>query len=208
MTESPAFRTFTGGELQTNAYVVECPTGPILFDAPEGVLSWLTASGIAPKLLLLTHGHFDHVLGAAAVVREFGCAVGCHTLDLEMVTSRNFYAKWGVPIALDPIAPTVDLDHEGETTFSGAKVHLYHVPGHSPGSVAFYLPEWGLLVGGDVLFAGGIGRWDLPGGNGALLVQNIKQKLFPLPQETVVLPGHGPTTTLLRERETNPFLID
>ncbi|MFQ3577978.1 MAG: MBL fold metallo-hydrolase [Verrucomicrobiia bacterium] len=92
--------------------------------------------------------------------------------------------------------------------FTGATFALFHIPGHSPGSVAFYLPAHGLLVGGDVLFAGGIGRWDLPGGNGALLVQGIKQKLFPLPEDTLLLPGHGPTTTIGRERATNPFLAD
>jgi glyoxylase-like metal-dependent hydrolase (beta-lactamase superfamily II) len=97
--------------------------------------------------------------------------------------------------------------HEGMgQNLLGLGVDVLDVPGHCPGSLCFHLPEEGLLIGGDVLFRGGIGRWDLPGGNGELLLQGIRSKVMPLPDQTVVLPGHGPSTTIGVEKATNPFL--
>jgi glyoxylase-like metal-dependent hydrolase (beta-lactamase superfamily II) len=200
------YRSFTGGDLQTNAYTIATQGGVILFDAPEGVCEWLASEGQRPVLLLLTHGHFDHVMDAAKVVRKFGCPVGCHPEDAAMVSEEGFYRSWGYPVDVEPVTVALDLNKEGAQNLGGVDFELFHVPGHSMGSLCFLMKASSLLIGGDVLFAGGIGRWDLPGGDGPLLVRGITEKLLPLPDETIVLPGHGPATTILRERSTNPFL--
>lgn len=194
---------FTGGALQTNAWLIHAAEGPVLFDAPGGVCNWLASQGIRPVFLALTHGHFDHIEEAALVTRTFGCPAGIHPLDRPMVETPGYFRSWGVET--EPLSPEFSLN-EGDTSIGGASARLFHVPGHSPGSLCFYFPEIGALVGGDVLFAGGIGRWDLPGGDGPGLQRGINTKLMPLPDETRVLPGHGPATTIGAERLSNPFL--
>lgn len=195
---------FTGGALQTNGWVIEAAEGPVLFDAPGGVCRWLAERGIRPVFLALTHGHFDHIEEAALVMRTFGCPAGIHPLDRRMTSTPGYFSAWGVDV--EPCEPQVSFDAEGPAVIAGTEFELFHVPGHSPGSVCFYLRDRGLLAGGDVLFAGGIGRWDLPGGDGALLQRGINGKLMALPDETRVLPGHGPATTIGAERRANPFL--
>ncbi len=196
--------TYTGGALQTNAWIINAREGPLLFDAPGGVCRWLLEREICPVFLALTHGHYDHVEEAALVTRTFKCRAGIHPLDRPMVETPGFFANWGVEI--EHFTPEASFDVEGITILAGSTVELFHVPGHSRGSVCFYFPDNGILIGGDVLFAGGIGRWDLPGGDGALLRRGIVEKLMHLPSETNVLPGHGPATTIGTERRSNPFL--
>ena len=194
---------FTGGNLETNSYLIPCPEGNILVDAPEGAAAAFAHKKIS--LLLLTHGHFDHVWDAAELVARQGCPVLMHPVTQEIVNDRNLLRRIGLNLEVTPVAATSFLK-EGSVTLLGKTFLLFEVPGHCPGSLCLYDSQEGLLYGGDVLFAGGVGRWDLPGGDRDLLLDGIRSKLLSLPPETVVLPGHGPSTTIGREKTSNPYL--
>ena len=198
---------FTGGIAQTNGWVLTTPTGVIVVDAPEGIADWLEEQKIKVAALLLTHQHFDHVLDAAAIQARHQCPLysfAPHSKSLTLETLLN--AATGMGLTIEPY--TVDHLLEGVDTLRLGDLDwtLSHIPGHSPDSVTFYNAAEGLLFGGDVLFAGSIGRCDFPGGSQQLLVQGITDKLMPLPDATRVFPGHGPETTIGEERTTNPYL--
>ncbi len=200
------FKTFTGGMLETNCFFLEAKEGNILFDAPDGADEAFAHEKI--DLLLVTHGHFDHVLDAAKIIRRHGCRVGFHNDTTPIVTEREFFTRFGLPIEVEPFTADMLLGETALTTLLGENFQIFDVPGHCPGSLCFLLPEGNVLIGGDVLFRGGVGRADLPGGNHGLLIKGIREKLLPLPERTVVLPGHGPATTIGRERDENPFLLE
>ncbi len=200
------YETFCGGIFETNCYLFEAPEGAILFDAPDGACEWLESRGVAPKLLLLTHGHFDHVPDVARIKRRFGCEIGCHPETVPMISDPEFFRSFGFALEIEPAQADFTIDATAEREFLGARFEVLEVPGHSPGSLCFLSRETELLIGGDVLFAGGVGRWDLPGGDGDLLFDGIRTKLYPLGDNITVLPGHGPPTTIGRERRTNPFV--
>jgi glyoxylase-like metal-dependent hydrolase (beta-lactamase superfamily II) len=200
------YQTFCGGIFETNCYLLQAPEGAILFDAPDGACEWLESRGITPKLLLLTHGHFDHVPDVAKIKRRFGCEIGCHADTVPMISDPEFFRSFGFQLEIEPAEADFLIEETSQRTFAGLEFEVLDVPGHSPGSLCFHSREGKLLLGGDVLFAGGVGRWDLPGGDGELLFRGIKTKLFPLGDNVVVLPGHGPATTIGRERRTNPFV--
>lgn len=206
MTRAMKYESFCGGIFETNCYVLQAPQGPILFDAPDGTTEWLESAGLQPKLLLLTHGHFDHVPDLARVKRRFGCPIGCHPDTAPMISNPDFFKSFGFQLELEPVEPDLLIQATPAQEFLGLEMQVLEVPGHCPGSLCFFLPSERLLIGGDVLFAGGVGRWDLPGGDAELLFSGIREKLFGLGDDVVVLPGHGPTTTIGEERLTNPFL--
>lgn len=198
------FKSFTGGPYETNCYALEAPEGTILFDAPEGSDAAFAADKIA--LLVLTHGHWDHTADAAAVQRRHGCPVVCHPDTVPMITEPDFFGRAGFPLSIATLHPDRLVVEGAGQEFAGLKLDVLEVPGHCPGSLCFHDPVQNLLIGGDVLFQSGIGRWDLPGGDGPLLVRGIREKIFALPDDTVVLPGHGPSTTVGFEKAANPFL--
>lgn len=200
------YDTFCGGVFETNCYLFHAPEGAILFDAPDGACEWLESRGIEPKLLLLTHGHFDHVPDVAKIKRRFNCEIGCHADTVPMISDAEFFRSYGFALEIEPAQPDFLIEETPEREFLGAKFEVLDVPGHSPGSLCFLSREQNLLVGGDVLFAGGVGRWDLPGGDGELLFRGIRTKLYRLGDNITVLPGHGPPTTIGDERRTNPFV--
>jgi glyoxylase-like metal-dependent hydrolase (beta-lactamase superfamily II) len=200
------YKKFCGGIFETNCYLLEAPQGWILFDAPEGACEWVTALGIDLKLLLLTHGHIDHVQDVARIKRHFGCPIGCHPLTALMISDREFFRSFGFELEIEPVKPDFFIEETRDRDFLGAEFQVLEVPGHCPGSLCFFLPDDRLLIGGDVLFAGSIGRGDLPGGDINLLVSGIRNKLFPLGDNVAVLPGHGPPTKIGTEKKTNPFL--
>jgi hydroxyacylglutathione hydrolase len=200
------YEAFCGGIFETNCYLLQAPQGPILFDAPDGACDWLLSRKVELKLLLLTHGHVDHVPDVAKIKRHFNCPVGCHPDTAPMISEPNFFRNFGFEFEIEPAQPDLLIEATSSRDFLGLSFEIFEVPGHSPGSLCFFLPEDKLLIGGDVLFAGGVGRWDLPGGDADLLFDGIKTKLFPLGDEIIVLPGHGPPTTIGEERRTNPFL--
>ncbi len=199
---------FTGGFVQTNGYLIATPSGGhVMVDAPAGSAAWLEARGIRPLALLLTHQHYDHVEDAAALA-AMGAKIHAWAPWSTVLTLEERVRSWGLPIHVEPFAVEEILDGRSTLEIGGLKFELAHVPGHAPDSVTFFLPESGELYAGDTLFAGSIGRADLPGGNMAQLVDGIREKLFALPPETRVFPGHGPATTIGAERAGNPYVGD
>lgn len=198
---------YTGGIADTNAYVLPGPAGTLLVDAPEGVAEWLLAGGHRPSALFLTHQHFDHVMDAARVAAEFGCPIFAwsgYSRELTLETLFERYSGGGLRV------PTYEvqcvLAGQNRVGLVGLEWTLHHVPGHSPDSLCLHDVENQLLFGGDVLFAGSIGRTDFPGGSSTQLVAGIEEKLMVLPDRTIVFPGHGPSTTIGEERTANPYL--
>lgn len=198
------FKSFTGGPYETNCYAAEAPGGLVLFDAPEGADE--AFAGESVDLLILTHGHWDHVADAAAIRSRHGCPVACHGETVPMVSEADFFLRQGFPFRFAPVQVDRILRGGRAQDFLGWEVDVLEVPGHCPGSLCFHAPADKVLVGGDVLFSGGVGRWDLPGGDAGILLSGIREKLLSLPDETVVLPGHGPQTTIGTEKTSNPFL--
>ena len=182
------------------------PQGSILFDAPEGACDWLVSRSIDLKLLLLTHGHFDHVADVAKIKRRFNCQIGCHPDTAPMISDPDFFRNFGFALEIEPVQPDFLIEETPARDFLGLNMEILRSAGPLPGKLCFFLRNEKLLIGGDVLFAGGVGRWDLPGGDCDLLFSGIKTKLFPLGDNVTVLPGHGPPTTIGEERCSNPFL--
>ena len=200
------FETFVGGVFETNCYLVQAPEGNILIDAPAGSTDWLRKINRRPDLLLVTHGHVDHIDEAAKVKKSFSCRVGYHPDSVPLITDPNFFKRFGFFLEAEPVVADFLIDETPKLSLCGLNFRVLHVPGHCPGSICFYLAEHHLLFGGDVLFAGGIGRTDLPGGDYETLIRGIHQKVLVLPDDTRVLSGHGPPTTIGEEKRTNPFL--
>jgi hydroxyacylglutathione hydrolase len=200
------FQTFIGGIFDTNAYLIKAPGGEILFDAPTGTLDWLEEQKITPELLLITHGHIDHIDDAAKIKRRFGCKVGYHADSVPLITDPSFFKQFGFFLETEPVEPDFLIAEGKSQEFLGSRFDVLLVPGHCPGSLCFFSAERKLLIGGDVLFAGSVGRADLPGGDYAELIENIFKKVLVLADDTKVLPGHGPVTTIGEEKRHNPFL--
>jgi hydroxyacylglutathione hydrolase len=200
------YRSFCGGVFETNCFLLPAPDGWILFDAPDGACDWIASQDVDLKLLLLTHGHIDHVQDVAKIKRCFNCQIGCHSATVPMISDRDFFRNFGFELEIEPAKPDFLVEETPARSFLGMEMQVLEVPGHCPGSLCFFSREEKLLIGGDVLFAGGVGRWDLPGGDGEVLFDGIRRKIFPLGDEVTVLPGHGPPTKIGTERLTNPFV--
>lgn len=200
-------QSFIGGIFETNGYVVRAPGGDLLVDAPTGTLEWLEEIGRRPALLLITHGHVDHTNDAAKVVRRYDCQLACHRDSVPMLTDPGFFRRFGFNLETEPVSPSFLIEETENVPLLGLDFKVLLVPGHCPGSLCFYHTPSANLFSGDVLFAGSIGRTDLPGGNYQQLVRGLHEKILRLPDETRVLPGHGPATTIGVERRSNPFLI-
>lgn len=199
---------FTGGFVQTNGYLIQTADGGhVLVDAPQGVAEWLGARGVKPVALLLTHQHYDHVEDAAAVA-AMGAKIHAWWPYSTELTLEERVRSWGMPIHVEPYAVDELLEGRERLEIGGLSFELAHVPGHAPDSVTFHHAKSGELYSGDTLFAGSIGRADLPGGNMGQLVDGIRGKLFVLPDGTRVYPGHGPATTIGAERAGNPYVGD
>jgi hydroxyacylglutathione hydrolase len=199
-------QTFIGGIFDTNAYLIMGKGGNILFDAPTGSAEWVRDLGAKLDLLLITHGHVDHIDDAAKIKRIFGCQVAYHRDSLPLITDPDFFKRFGFYFEADPVTPDFLIEETPELDLCGLKFRVLLVPGHCPGSLCFFSSAHHFLIGGDVLFAGGIGRTDLPGGDCDLLLRGIREKILTLPDATKVLPGHGPMTSIGEERQNNPFL--
>lgn len=195
---------FTGGIFDTNCFFL--PAHGILVDAPQEAADWLSERGYRVKTLLLTHGHIDHVWDAARIQREHGARVLCHADCAPMVSDAQFFIRLGFNWEIETLTPDLLIGETPSLNVEGLAFQVLLVPGHCPGSLCFFQKDERVLFGGDVLFAGSIGRTDLPGGDHPLLLNGIREKLWPLGDDVKVLPGHGPATTLGHERKTNPFV--
>jgi glyoxylase-like metal-dependent hydrolase (beta-lactamase superfamily II) len=197
------------GTFAQNCYLVHSrgsPDAAIVDPGEESdrILAHASRRGLRIIAIWLTHAHLDHVMGVAAVKEATGAPISLHPADRPLYDNAPTQGLWfGLQIAPLP-APDLELHHGDVLTLGDVALEVRHVPGHSPGHVVFVAP--GVVIGGDVLFAGSIGRTDLPGGDLETLLDGIRRELLPLPDETVVYSGHGPPTTIGVERNTNPFL--
>ena len=172
----------------------------------NAVVNFITDNSLNPVLLLNTHCHIDHVLGNKFVFDQYGLKPKFHAGEAEVLEAVIAYAPaMGIRYDGSPI-PDEYLPETGTVSFGNTQLQLIFTPGHSPAHLCFYDEAAKQLIGGDVLFRNSIGRTDLPGGNNSLLIKNIKEKLFLLPDDCTVYPGHGPETTIGYEKQHNPFL--
>lgn len=197
------------GPLEVNCYIVGCPaTGKAAVIDPGGdvdrILQLLERHHLTPVMVINTHGHFDHIGGNRQLIEATGCALLIHREDAPLLPRANEHAiLFGLQTELSP-APTRLLDDGDIIELGELSIRVIHTPGHSRGGICLQVEDH--LFVGDTLFCGSIGRTDLPGGDHQLLISGIREKLFPLADDTRVCPGHGPVTTIGREKQHNPFL--
>lgn len=196
-------RSYTGGMAQTNAYLLGENDNCILIDAPLGVAEWLQSEGASPTSLLLTHQHYDHVEGVAELSAQ-GVKVHAHSPYSKELTLETLLQQSGIDLTVSPYTVDQVLKNETKLTIGDWDITLGYAPGHAPDSLIFKLN--GLAFAGDTLFASGIGRPDLPGGDMQLLLTSIRQELLTMDDDTRVFPGHGPATTIGAEKTNNPYL--
>lgn len=210
-----ALKSFTFNPFSTNCFVVDSEGEAAIVDPScmteeeiGAVVSYIEASGLAVRHLLLTHGHIDHIFGCNALSEAFGLDWRIHPDDVLLLKNAPVQAKmFGLP--LDTPNPPGDALVEGDQVSLGSiTFDVVHTPGHSPGSVSFINREEKYVIAGDVLFRGSIGRTDLWQGSLPVLMQSIFQKIVPLGNDFVVYSGHGPETTIGEEVATNPFLTE
>lgn len=204
-------QSWTVGPFATNCYLVydEDSREAILFDAgmePQVLIDAIARADVRLKALINTHGHIDHVAGNRALLAAYDVPLYIHAADAPMLAGVEMQGRlFGVAAENSP-PPTATLDEGDEVTIGPWRFELRHVPGHSPGSLVFYQPEHELCLVGDTLFAGSIGRTDLPGGDFDTLANAIRSKLYTLPDTVTILPGHMGLSTIGREKASNPFV--
>ena len=209
-----SIKTFTCNPYQENTYILydetlECviiDPGMYTGEEQNTFLKFIADNKLKPVLLLNTHCHIDHVLGNKFVFDTYGLLPQFHQGELFVLNAVVAYApQMGIRYDVSP-QPEIYLSETGIISFGNSKLELIFAPGHSPAHLCFYNGENKILMGGDVLFYNSIGRTDLPGGNHAQLIKNIREKLFILPDDCKVYPGHGQPTTIGFEKQYNPFL--
>src|ERR1700730_13491196 len=156
--DAMTYEAFCGGIFETNCYLVTAPQGLILFDAPDGACAWLEKKDVDLALLLLTHGHFDHIPDVAKIKRRFNCQVGCHTETVPMISDPEFFRDFGFELEIEPVEPDFLISATASRDFLGLAMQVLEVPGHCPGSLCFYSAKEELLIGGDGFVGGGGGR--------------------------------------------------
>lgn len=206
--------TLPVGPVAANAYVLSSGDDCVIVDpGAEGatLAAEVARLGLVPRAVWLTHAHFDHVGGIAEFLGAGGrqaeeLPVLMHPLDRPLLEHAvEAAARWGIRIEAPP-SQTTDVAHGQSLTLGGLSASVLHTPGHAPGHVGYYFAAAGLLLSGDALFAGSIGRTDLPLADHDQLLRSIRTEFLSLPDDTAVLPGHGGPTTIGAERSGNPFL--
>jgi len=200
------------GLLQTNCYVLyNQQRNCIIFDpGAEGdkLIAFLAKEELQPQAVLLTHAHFDHIGAVEEIRKAYNVPVYVHEKEASWLTDPSLNGSQLFLNGRSIVASPADilLNEEGEMSIGEFTFEIFETPGHSPGSVSFYVKDINTVFAGDTLFQGSIGRTDLPGGSHEQLLNSIEEKLLTLPAETKVLPGHGPVTNIENEIKFNPFL--
>jgi glyoxylase-like metal-dependent hydrolase (beta-lactamase superfamily II) len=207
-------KSFVFNAIQENTYIVSDSTKACMIIDP-GCYSAAECNVLADYIkkeqlrvvgLINTHGHIDHVLGNAFVKQTFSVSLAAHRLCVEEIKSVPLYASmYGFPAYQESVVDS--FLEEGDTIkFGETALEVLYVPGHAAGHIALYSPIEKKIFSGDVLFRGSVGRTDLPGGNAQVLIKTIKEKMYALPNETIVYCGHGQTTTIGYEKQNNPYV--
>lgn len=207
-------QSFTCGPVSTNCFLIICinevQRNAVLVDAPYGcmqlVLDELQQQNVSLQAIYLTHSHWDHTADVAPLVAATGCEVYIHPLDVYRLEDPMEHTMWPLPFTIEGVKNHKPLTPGTSVNIMETTLHVLFTPGHTEGSVSFYDAERGLVYAGDTLFRESIGRTDLPGGDFLVLEQSIREQLYTLPDEVVVLPGHGNQTTIGYEKLHNPFV--
>ncbi len=205
------YKRFCLGQWATNCYVVWVDSQRCwIVDAgfePDPMVRYIQSHQLEPQQIILTHAHVDHIAGLDAIRSLWPrLPILIHAAEQDFLTEPmlNLSAALDVPVVAP--AATASLDHGHRLELDGVSFEVRHTPGHSPGGITLYQADVSLALVGDALFAGGIGRTDFPTSDHATLIQSIQSQLYSLPDDTRVLTGHGPQTSIGRERTTNPFV--
>jgi len=208
-------KKFTFNPFSENTYIIyddskECVIiDPGCFTKEEEAIldNYITENQLKPVMLWHTHSHLDHVFGSSFVSKKYGIDLWIHKEDLQTLSSFETVCNmYGLPVNNIPPAANHFFDLEKGISFGNSKLEIRFVPGHAPGHVVFISNDSNFIINGDCLFDGSIGRTDLPGGNHQLLLDSIKKELFTLNDGLIVYCGHGPETTIGKEKSSNPFL--
>ena len=206
--------TFVIGNFETNCYCLrsdENSSDCVLIDTgmdETEIVSVFEEKQFTPLALVLTHGHFDHIAGVNAMREKFpDMKVYMHKLDAAALEDPNVSLACLTGDTFTTRPPDVLVDQGDIIEQAGVKLQVLHTPGHMPGGISLYCQEAGAVFSGDALFADSVGRTDFPGGNMLRLIEGIKENLMTLPEETKVFPGHGPSTTVAREKKYNQYLM-
>ena len=198
------------GAYQTNCYILSVGERAMIVDPGDEankIIMHLESKGLKPEAILITHGHLDHIGALQEVQKKYKLPIYTHQDEKEFFTNAkyNFSHNTSSPIEFDELSAFNFISEDGIIEILDQKINVFHVPGHSPGSLAFYFKDADIVISGDALFKGSIGRTDFPYGNHDQLIKNIEAKLFTLPDATVVYPGHGQASTIGDEKRMNPF---
>lgn len=201
---------FVLSSMATNCYLLKNEESKELLivdpaTCPEYLISHVKNEGYMPKAILLTHSHFDHVMGIDRWIEEFHIPVYLYEEESELLASPelNLSGMFGANYSYDKVQCVKDGE---ELDIAGISLRVIHTPGHTKGSCCYYIETEGVLISGDTLFERSVGRSDFPTGSMSALVRSIREKLFCLPDDTVAYPGHGECTTIGEEKQSNPFV--
>jgi len=194
---------YTGGLAQTNGYLITTDTATVLIDAPDGIATWVKNKGITITHLLLTHQHWDHSHDVHHFPEAEIIAFADHSEDL--IQQVRFRETYNIPLEVKPYTVTRKVTTAEKFTVGGLETEVLHVPGHSQDSIAFHIVSEKLCISGDVIMFNSVGRVDLPGGDGTQLRNSIENVLLRLPTDTILCPGHGPSSNVGDELEQNAY---
>jgi glyoxylase-like metal-dependent hydrolase (beta-lactamase superfamily II) len=205
------FEVFPVGLLKCNCSIVadEATREAMVIDPGDDIsyiLQRLAANRLTLKQIVITHGHIDHVGAAARLKRLTGASVLMNEKDLAMLDIMDKQAAWLGVVPPEVVEIDGSANDLGVVSLASLRAEILHTPGHTPGSICLHMASEKILFAGDTLFAGSIGRTDLPGGHTPTILRSLRDRLLPLPEDTVVIPGHGAGTSIGEEKQSNPFL--